>query len=172
MIEIKVTVEIPGMTEAINNLAQAIADKKPVAVETVKQEAPAVQVSAPVAPVEAPVPSAVPVQPPVQTAPVPTPATSVAAPVPPAPASATPVAAPVAPAAPTASSPAQQQAPAAAKSITLNDLSRAGAKLVDAGKMDAVINVLKSFGAVAITQLREDQYASFADCLRSLGATI
>ncbi|MDO4837789.1 MAG: hypothetical protein Q4B32_05290 [Clostridia bacterium] len=161
MIEIKVTVEIPGMTEAINNLAQAIADKKPVAaqaVETVKQEAPAVQVSAPVAPVEPPVTPAAPIQPPVQTAPVPAPTT--------------PVVAPVTPVTPAASAPEQQQAPTAAKPITLNDLSRAGAKLVDAGKMDAVINALKSFGAVAITQLREDQYASFADCLRSLGATI
>jgi hypothetical protein len=161
MIEIKVTVEIPGMTEAINNLAQAIAEKKPVAVEAVKQEAPAVQASAPVAPVapvEPPVTPAASIQPPVQTAPVPAPTT--------------PVVAPVTPVTPAASAPEQQQAPTAAKLITLNDLSRAGAKLVDAGKMDAVINALKSFGAVAITQLREDQYASFADCLRSLGATI
>ena len=136
MIEIKVTVEIPGMTEAINNLAQAIAEKKPVAVEAVKQEAPAVQASAPVAPVAAPVAPVAPVQPPVQTA------------------------------------PAQQQAPTAAKRITLDDLSLAGAKLVDAGKMDALINALQNFGVAAITLLREDQYASFADCLRSLGANI
>lgn len=129
MIEIKVTVEIPGMTEAINNLAQAIADKKPVAaqaVETMKREAPAVQASAP----------------------------------------------PVTPAASTASAPAQQQTPTAAKRITLDDLSLAGAKLVDAGKMDALISTLQSFGVAAITLLREDQYASFADCLRSMGASI
>lgn len=49
MIEIKVTVDIPGIAEAINNLAQAIAEKKPVAVEAVKQEAPVVQASAPIA---------------------------------------------------------------------------------------------------------------------------
>lgn len=132
MIEIKVTVEIPGMTEAINNLAQAIAEKKPVAVEAVKQEAPAVQASAPV----------------------------------------TPVAAPVTPTVTAASAPAQQQAPTAAKRITLDDLSLAGAKLVDAGKMDALINALQNFGVAAITLLHEDQYASFADCLRSLGANI
>lgn len=132
MIEIKVTVEIPGMTEAINNLAQAIAEKKPVAVEAVKQEAPAVQASAPVAP----------------------------------------VAASVTPTVTAASAPAQQQAPTAAKRITLDDLSLAGAKLVDAGKMDALINALQNFGVAAITLLHEDQYASFADCLRSLGANI
>ena len=158
MIEIKVTVEIPGMTEAINNLAQAIAEKKPVAVEAVKQEAPAVQASAPVAPVTAPVAPVAPVQPPVQTAPAPAPVA--------------PVAASVTPTVTAASAPAQQQAPTAAKRITLDDLSLAGAKLVDAGKMDALINALQNFGVAAITLLREDQYASFADCLRSMGANI
>lgn len=161
MIEIKVTVEIPGMAEAINNLAQAIAEKKPVAVEAVKQEAPAVQASAPVAPVApvaAPVAPVAPVQPPVQTAPAPAPVA--------------PVAASVTPTVTAASAPAQQQAPTAVKRITLDDLSLAGAKLVDAGKMDALINALQNFGVAAITLLHEDQYASFADCLRSLGANI
>lgn len=161
MIEIKVTVEIPGMAEAINNLAQAIAEKKPVAVEAVKQEAPAVQASAPVAAFVAPVAPVTPValvQPPVQTAPAPAPVA--------------PTAAPVTPTATVASAPAQQQAPTVAKRITLDDLSLAGAKLVDAGKMDALINALQNFGVAAITLLHEDQYASFADCLRSLGANI
>lgn len=155
MIEIKVTVDIPGIAEAINNLAQAIAEKKPVAVEAVKQEAPIVQASAPVA---APVAPVAPVHPPAQTA-------SAPAPVAPAAVSVTPTAT-------TASAPAQQQAPAAAKRITLDDLSLAGAKLVDAGKMDALINALQNFGVAAITLLHEDQYASFADCLRSMGANI
>jgi len=155
MIEIKVTVDIPGIAEAINNLAQAIAEKKPVAVEAVKQETPIVQASAPVA---APVAPVAPVHPPVQTA-------SAPAPVAPAAVSVTPTAT-------TASAPAQQQAPAAAKRITLDDLSLAGAKLVDAGKMDALINALQNFGVAAITLLHEDQYASFADCLRSMGANI
>lgn len=155
MIEFKVTVDIPGIAEAINNLAQAIAEKEPVAVEAVKQEAPIVQASAPVA---APVAPVAPVHPPVQTA-------SAPAPVAPAAVSVTPTAT-------TASAPAQQQAPAAAKRITLDDLSLAGAKLVDAGKMDALINALQNFGVAAITLLHEDQYASFADCLRSMGANI
>lgn len=155
MIEIKVTVDIPGIAEAINNLAQAIAEKKPVAVEAVKQEAPIVQASAPVA---APVAPVAPVHPPVQTASAPAPVA--------------PAAVSVIPTATTASAPAQQQAPAAAKRITLDDLSLAGAKLVDAGKMDALINALQNFGVAAITLLHEDQYASFADCLRSMGANI
>lgn len=149
------TVDIPGIAEAINNLAQAIAEKKPVAVEAVKQEAPVVQASAPIAPPVAPV---APVHPPVQTASAPAPVA--------------PAAVSVIPTATTASAPAQQQAPAAAKRITLDDLSLAGAKLVDAGKMDALINALQNFGVAAITLLHEDQYASFADCLRSMGANI
>ena len=156
MIEIKVTVDIPGIAEAINNLAQAIAEKKPVAVEAVKQEAPVVQASAPIAPVAAPVAPVAPVHPPVQTASAPAPVA--------------PAAVSVIPTATTASAPAQQQA--AAKRITLDDLSLAGAKLVDAGKMDALINALQNFGVAAITLLHEDQYASFADCLRSMGANI
>ena len=155
MIEIKVTVDIPGIAEAINNLAQAIAEKKPVAVEAVKQEAPIVQASAPVA---APVAPVAPVHPPVQTA-------SAPAPVAPAAVSVTPTAT-------TASAPAQQQAPAAAKRITLDDLFLAGSKLVDAAKTDALMNALQNFGVAAITLLHEDQYASFADCLRSMGANI
>ena len=155
MMEIKVTVDIPGIAEAINNLAQAIAEKKPVAVEAVKQEAPIVQASAPVA---APVAPVAPVHTPVQTASAPAPVA--------------PAAVSVIPTATTASAPAQQQAPAAAKRITLDDLSLAGAKLVDAGKMDALINALQNFGVAAITLLHEDQYASFADCLRSMGANI
>lgn len=158
MIEIKVTVDIPGIAEAINNLAQAIAEKKPVAAEAVKQEAPVVQASAPIAPVAAPVAPVAPVHPPVQTASAPAPVA--------------PAAVSVIPTATTASAPAQQQAPAAAKRITLDDLSLAGAKLVDAGKMDALINALQNFGVAAITLLHEDQYASFADCLRSMGANI
>lgn len=149
------TVDIPGIAEAINNLAQAIAEKKPVAVEAVKQEAPVVQASAPIAPPVAPV---APVHPPVQTASAPAPVA--------------PAAVSVIPTATTASAPAQQQAPAAAKRITLDDLSLAGAKLVDAGKMDALINALQNFGVAAITLLHEDQYASFADGLRSMGANI
>ncbi len=56
--------------------------------------------------------------------------------------------------------------------ITQHALSVAGAKLVDMGKMDAVVNLLKQYGAVAITQLKEEQYASFAANLRNLGVEV
>lgn len=118
MIEMKVTVDLPGIPDALNNLARAIVESGVSSV--VKSLTPAAQAPATQAPA------------------VQAPAT---------------------------------QAPAA-PAITMNDLSKAGAALVEAGKMDAVINLLKQFGAVAITQLKEDQYASFAASLRGLGANI
>lgn len=164
MIEIKVTVELPGIPDALNNLARAIAEKdgnNKIPSETLHNNAAPMTHEAP------------PVQIPVQNTPV--------QPVPLAPTvqPATPSNVPVAPSGVPVASPAQQTAiPAvepsqsASKAVTMNDLSLAGARLVDAGKMDAVINALKSFGVVAITQLHEDQYSSFAECLRSLGADI
>lgn len=148
MIEVKVTVELPGIPDALNNLARAIADSRN-AVTAKLVPAPVKQpVPAPVTPVEQPVSA------PVTPAPV--------VPVPPAP---VPVAQPT-PVQPSAPSPVAE-AP-----VTQHDLSVAGAKLVDMGKMDAVVNLLKQYGVVAITQLKEDQYASFAANLRGLGVEV
>ncbi len=153
MIEMKVTVDLPGIPDALNNLARAIVESGVSSV--VKSLTPAAQAPATQAPaVQAPATQAPATQAPATQAPaVQAPATQ----------------APAAPA-PAVPSPAIQ-APAA-PAITMNDLSKAGAALVEAGKMDAVINLLKQFGAVAITQLKEDQYASFAASLRGLGANI
>lgn len=163
MIEIKVTVELPGIPDALNNLARAIAEKNESS--KIPSETPhdsAVPVAHEAQPVQMPAQNAsvqpVPLASAVQPAILPN--------------------SPVAPSDASVASPAQQTAipavvpPQSAKVITMNDLSLAGARLVDAGKMDAVINALKSFGVVAITQLHEDQYSSFAECLRSLGADI
>ena len=57
--------------------------------------------------------------------------------------------------------------------IDLDTISRAGAGLVDQGKMAQVIGILKDkYGIMTITQLDPSQYASFADDLRALGADI
>lgn len=167
MFEVKVTVELPGIPDALNNLARAIAENgfaKPVNAVEAKAETnvPAITttpatVPAP-APVTAPAEQPAPVQQPV--APVP-----VAAPV----EQPTPVQPPVAPA------PAPAPAPTAGQpeeTFTMNDLSIAGAKLVEQGKMDAVVTLLQRFGVAAITQLKEAQYADFAKSLRAMGASI
>lgn len=84
---------------------------------------------------------------PVQTAPTPAP---VAAPAP-APAPAVPVTAPT---------------------YTLDQIAKAGANLVDAGKMERLLALLTKYGVQAVTQLTPDQYGAFATELRALGAQI
>lgn len=106
---------------------------------------PQIQTPVPAAPVSASV--AVPTQPP--TMPVPTPPPTS---VPTAPAPALPV--------------------ASAPSYTLDQISKAGAALVDAGKMDPLLALLTKYGVQAITQLPPAQYGAFATELRTLGAQL
>lgn len=74
-----------------------------------------------------------------------------------------PTAAPaVAPAVPVASAPA----------YTLDQISRAGAALVDAGKMGPLLALLGKYNVQAVTQLQPNQYGVFATELRALGAQI
>ena len=151
MIEIKVTVEVLGVVDAINNLASVIAGKNAAAVAE-KREAETPK-AVTVAPAE------VPAQPVVAT-PAPE--------IPEAPVLVT--AMPVAEAKPEEATQPKQEA--AAPTVTMHDVSIAGAKLVDAGKMDAVVNALQEFGVYAITQLKEEQLGAFAVRLRDLGADI
>lgn len=101
--------------------------------------------TAPATPPAAPAPSVVPTAP---TAPMTPPAA--------------PVAPPAAPAVPTAEAPA----------YTLDQIARAGAALVDAGKMEPLLALLSRYGVAAITQLKPEQYGAFATELRGLGAQI
>ena len=98
-----------------------------------------------------------------------------------APESAAPVAVPATPAAPIAptpvapapAAPVTPVAPAATEStITIETLSRAGSGLVMAGRMADVMDLLKQFGVQAITQLKRENYPTFAAGLRALGANI
>lgn len=164
MFEVKVTVAIPGLPEAINALASAMG-KSPAPAQAVPA-APVVTaptghepvVQAPVAPVPAPAPvaPAMPVPAPVAPAPVP-----VQAPVPAQ--TATPALAP----APTAPNIAPDNAGA---QLTVEDIGRAGATLVDMGKMPQLLALLAQYGVQAVTQLQPAQLAPFADGLRALGA--
>jgi ABC-type hemin transport system substrate-binding protein len=56
--------------------------------------------------------------------------------------------------------------------ITRDMIARAGAGLIDQGKMQEVLAALKSYGVAAITQLRDDQMDAFGADLRALGANI
>lgn len=166
MFEVKVTIESPALVEAMNNLASAIVSGMTVKVPEVKAVAQPVQnqQTAPVAPVQQP--TQTPVQTPVQTQPFMNAPT--AAPTPTAPTQA-PVQQTPAPVAPT--QPAQQATTAKAP-ITLEAISRAGAALVDQGKMQQIMGLLSKYGVQAITQLQPNTYEAFAAEMRTLGAQI
>ena len=86
----------------------------------------------------------------------------------------------VVPTAPVEAAPAQppvmnapvEPVPAAPPAIDLETISRAGAALVDQGKMPEILAVLKKYGVEAVTQLQQDQFTAFAGDLRALGANI
>lgn len=163
MMEMKITVEAPDLAASIIKLAEAIAsgpdpnlltpdEPRPVASYPTT---PGPAVAAPVAPV-----SPAPVTP--TATPTPAPGPAVAAPAPTAgPASVTPGNTP-APAVPVTTAPA----------YTLDQISRAGASLVDAGKMQQLLELLGRYGVQAVTQLQPEQYGTFATELRALGAQI
>ena len=56
---------------------------------------------------------------------------------------------------------------------TFDDITNAGAQLLEAGKMEQLMGLLKiNYNVQAVTQLRPDQYAAVAADLRKLGARI
>lgn len=143
MLEMKIKIEADAaVLKAIDKLTTAL-EKNAVNI-SVSQDTPA-----PVAPV-------VPTQP--TPAPVATP---------------TPTPAPVAPAqtvAPT--NPAPAVPVTTAPTYTLDQIAKAGASLVDAGKMEQLLALLAKYGVQAVTQLQPDQYGVFATELRTLGAQL
>ena len=165
MLEMKIKIEADAaVLKAIDKLTTAL-EKNAVNI-SVSQDTPAPV--APVAPVAAPVTPA-PV-PPVTTPP----ATVVPTQPTPAPvATPTPAPAPVAPAqtvAPT--NPAPTVPVTTAPTYTLDQIAKAGASLVDAGKMEQLLALLAKYGVQAVTQLQPDQYGVFATELRTLGAQL
>lgn len=164
MMEMKIKIEVPDLAAAVEKLAAAIA----VDPNILTPDTPRPQMPGPAA--------TVPPQ-------MPTPATGPAPAMPqtpgPAPAPVTPPPAPAAPVTPPAPAPApapQTAAPvmpvAGAPTYTLDQISKAGAALVDAGKMEPLLALLTKYGVQAITQLQPAQYGVFATELRALGAQI
>ena len=165
MLEMKITIAAPDLAAAINNLAAALSDKAPHFVCTqnggnnhqiehvgtlTMNIGSKTQPATPAAPVNpAPAPT------------VPTQATG-------APLSATPAQT----VAPVANVPVASAVPTGAPTYTLDMIARAGAALVDAGKMDALCGLLAKYGVEALTALDPAQYGNFANDLRALGAQI
>lgn len=156
MLEIKVNIEAtaPDLSQAITQLALAI---KGEAVAVPGQSSFVIPAGTPMD-----VESVTPVNP--------SPAVSVTAEsVPPVQNNAQPISS--APVDPVPVQPPVMNAPAAPL-LDLDTISRAGAALVDQGKMQEILLILQKYGVMAVNQLRSDQYPAFADDLRALGADI
>ena len=144
MLEVKVNVVITAsaLAGAINNLATAISSKT---LHEQSVPAPEVPVQATLTPAPAPEPpvQATPTQPQPPVAPVQQPATPIAG-------------------VPLASAP----------QFTVDQIMTAGATLMDAGKVDELLNLLHAFGVQAVMELKPEQLGAFATEMRKLGAAI
>lgn len=163
--EMTIKVEAPDLVAALIRLAAAVnPDPNILTPDEPRPQMPAPALQPPMAvpqgnvaaPVVAPVPTAAPLAPTMPPAPA-------AAPVP-------PVAAHVAPPAPAPAAPAVPVA--GAPTYTLDQIAKAGASLVDAGKMEPLLALLSRYGVQAVTQLAPEHYGAFATELRALGAQI
>lgn len=177
MLEMKITVTAPDVVAAINNLAAALDGKNPHTVcnqygtdnkhidnvGTVNMGMSGkAQPATPAAPVN------------------PTPAPTVPTQAPGAPLSATPAqtaaqiapTVPVAQPAPVANTAPAPTVPTSAPQYTLDMIATAGSALIDAGKMDQLMQLLGKFGVASLTELAPESYGAVAGELRALGATI
>ena len=143
--EITVNINAPAIVDALNNFTATVTAILKAPQATTLETALDPVVTA------APVPAA-----PVAPAPVVT-----AAPAP---------AAPVAPAAPAPAAPAPA-APVVDEAYR-NRVCQAAARLVEAGKMNDILNALKSFNVAAVTQLSAEQLPAFAAQITALGAVV
>ena len=170
MSEVKITIEAPGLVEAINALAAAMAGKTPCTSNIGPgTEAPAPAV--PQMPAQPVAPAIPPQMPQAPAAPVPTsyPAAAPVAPqMPTQPVPAAPSMTPPAPVSAPASVPSASSNPA----ITIEALSNAGAALCEKGMMPQLVGLLQKYGCQAITQLKPEYIPAFAAELRALGAAI
>lgn len=147
MFEVKVTIAVPDLATAITNLATAIGSIKPFPASNpapVHAEAPN--------PISAPDPAAA--QPPIPAPTIPS----------------TP-SAPVVPAVQT-NYPTPSVPLAAPPQYTIDQIMTAGATLMDAGKVNELLNLLHSFGVQAVMDLKPEQLGAFATAMRDLGAKI
>ena len=172
-ITIKLLIEAPELSAAINHFADAL-NSHPLNVPTAPVTVPAASDEQTPALAEKPVEA--PVKAPENVTPINAPVTDAvnggaSAPTN-APAPATDTA--PAPATGATSEPAPAPVPAPAEKVyTFDDITNAGAQLLEAGKMSDLMKLLKDgYGVQAVTQLKPEQYAAVAADLRKLGANI
>lgn len=147
MHEFKLTIDIPGLPEAINNLAEALRAHTVCNQNSAKYQ----HIDHANTPVEntAPTTQKNPIAPGVSTAQNPSAMSTDA----------------------TTNVPAVQS-PSERKSYTLDDISKAGVALIDHGKMMQLCDLLERYGVHAITQLPAECYPAFVADLKALGARL
>lgn len=154
MMEIKITIELPGVPEAINNLAAAIMKQQAdltmhqiITNATPQDVQPTASVQAVQEAIKKP-------EPPVTPEIVQAPAQPEAA-VEPAPVKEAPVA---------------TEPPA--KQYTREEIASAGSALVTQGKMEELLALLAKYNVASVAQLPAEQYNAFANDLKALGAAL
>lgn len=168
MFEVKVTIAAPELVAAINTLAAAIGGPQapavsvpaaPPAVTPVNGAATNAQYTGNV-PAPAPIlqPPATPMVPAANPSPITMTAPSAQQAIP---FNQSPVAAPVA-GVPLAAPP----------QYTIDQIMAAGTSLMDAGKTNELMALLRNFGIQAVTELKPEHYGAFATVLREMGAKI
>lgn len=163
MLEMKITIAAPELSAAVNNLAAAL-EGKSTASAAKAVTAVAAAPSGPANPIAAP--GAIPAQAP--GAPLSaTPARMVTPAVP-----TVPVAAPAPAATPAANAASAPAVPTSAPQYTLEMIATAGSALLDAGKMEQLMQLLGRFGVASLTELAPESYGAVANELRAMGAAI
>lgn len=149
-------VEAPGLETALNNLADVIKGTPAVSQQIANPTQPVQNVPAIAAPI------------------TPTVSNTVAPEAVPTNVATTAPTADVTPAAPSVEVPstAPSAEPAAGKVYSFDDITAAGSQLLEMGKMNDLITLLKGFGVQAVNMLKPEQYPAVADGLRKLGAKI
>lgn len=71
-----------------------------------------------------------------------------------------------------ASSPVPTAVPTATRSYTMEELGQAGAAIMDRVGVEALQNLVQSFGVASLSDMDPSQYPSFANKLRELGANL
>ncbi len=147
---ISITIHSPDLVQALKQLAEVLTGKPTLLPEQPAAAPSAIEATIPTVPQT---PSAVPAVPVAAAVPVVPPAQSAAVlPMTPAPINPVPV--------------------GAAPTYTIDALARAGATLVQLGKMDDAVALLAKYGVPTVNQLKPEQYGAFATDLRALGAQV
>lgn len=168
MLDMKITITAADLTAALNNLASALTSnakptEKPAA--SVAQPAPIVPPQNATSVTDAPVEN-----PTMQISGAPLSATPAQTTTPIAPT--IPVAAPAPAATPAANATQASTVPTSAPQYTLEMIATAGSALIDAGKMNQLMQLLGKFGVASLTELAPENYGAVAHELRAMGASI